>query len=267
MTQVVAWIRTASVMQELVVASDSRLSGGGHWDACPKIFALDRSDCVIAFSGETIYAYPIVLQVINLINYHERLSSRALDLCHLRGHILRVINDMLKREHEKPKFDSKGPNVNFILAGYSWQMTKFYAWHIYYSNKLRKFLFKPQNTIYENLFCTIGDCNKTMRQSVYRSLEKKVDKYFDWEPLDSLNDLIQDEKINSIGGSIQMYKIYKSLNTKPSIIIQNDALHLNGRPLLSYEKPRYNLFDVETHENLTWEAAVERFPRIHEPQE
>ena len=47
MTLVAAWIRQRSERDELIVASDSRLSFGARWDCCPKVFPLAREDSVL----------------------------------------------------------------------------------------------------------------------------------------------------------------------------------------------------------------------------
>lgn len=57
MTLGMAWLRTVGDVRELVIASDSRLSGGQYWDANPKIMLLPRSDAVLSFAGSTSDAY------------------------------------------------------------------------------------------------------------------------------------------------------------------------------------------------------------------
>jgi len=52
---------------EMIVASDSRLSGGQAWDGNPKILMLPRSDAVLAFAGYTGVAYPLMIQAYNAI--------------------------------------------------------------------------------------------------------------------------------------------------------------------------------------------------------
>src|SRR5688500_4667415 len=59
-----ACVRNVGTVRALVFASDSRLRSGEAWDSCPKIFTLPRSDCLISFAGQTHYAYPLMLQMI-----------------------------------------------------------------------------------------------------------------------------------------------------------------------------------------------------------
>ena len=64
MTISIAWVRNVGATKELVVASDSRLSFGCRWDCCPKVLALPRGDAAMCFAGNTMYAYPVMLQAI-----------------------------------------------------------------------------------------------------------------------------------------------------------------------------------------------------------
>src|ERR1019366_314181 len=67
MTLSMAWIRTVGSHEELVFASNSRLSGGADWDSCPKLMLLPRGDSLIGFAGSTLDAYPLMLQFRNWI--------------------------------------------------------------------------------------------------------------------------------------------------------------------------------------------------------
>jgi len=58
MTLSLAWIRSVGNVQELVMATDSRLRRGRAWDVAPKILTLPRTDCAICFAGDTDDAYP-----------------------------------------------------------------------------------------------------------------------------------------------------------------------------------------------------------------
>src|SRR5450759_3690103 len=82
MTLGMAWVRTMGRTNELVVASDSRLSGGQFWDSNPKIVLLPRSDCVMSFAGSTNDAYPLMLQTYNAISMYPRGTNRVLDVIH-----------------------------------------------------------------------------------------------------------------------------------------------------------------------------------------
>lgn len=267
MTQVVAWVRTTHNQEELVVASDSRLRFGREWDACPKIFPLKRGDCVVAFSGDTQYAYPFILQVINSVDYHQKLRSRALDLFEFKGHFLRIINKMHNHIFNTPKGENMAPDVKLMLAGYSWKYNKFAIWDIFYQISQNSFITHSQSTIKKNLVSTIGDQNIYLRKKIFNLVKDKNSNTLDMEPYEAMCEIINHEVDISIGGAPQMFKIFKHLNCIPYIIIWKDSLYLNGRPLLKYEKPNFNLYDSDQQKFFKWEQVIDRFPRVSETNE
>lgn len=95
MTLVTAWVRNKGDLCELVVASDSRLSGGQRWDTCPKIVSLPRSDAVLAFAVHTDLAYPMMFQVIRAIASNPAFVERRYDITHQSSFISDVLNQML----------------------------------------------------------------------------------------------------------------------------------------------------------------------------
>ncbi|MDI3279697.1 hypothetical protein QK292_19355, partial [Arthrobacter sp. AL08] len=75
------------------MASDSRLGGGEHWDACAKIFDVGRSDAIIAFAGDTLRALPLIFQAVATGSSYEGSQLRTLDLPKFAGHLNNVINE------------------------------------------------------------------------------------------------------------------------------------------------------------------------------
>lgn len=130
MTLCAAWIRTVGKTSELIVASDSRLSGGIRWDGCPKIMVFSRSDFVICFAGNTIDAYPFMIQVHYAIENYFKASSGALDVTELSGHIVRIFTGMRRQV----SLESDDPDVKFILAGYSWRRKAFRIYTMVFCN-------------------------------------------------------------------------------------------------------------------------------------
>lgn len=97
MTLIAAWVRHHNKAKELYVASDSRLNGGQTWDIGTKVLDLGRGDAVIAFAGRTANAYPLMLQLQTAVKMHTKLRTRAYDLTELKGHVLRIFNDMWQK--------------------------------------------------------------------------------------------------------------------------------------------------------------------------
>src|SRR5260370_24497106 len=143
MTISLSWVRKVGTTKELVVASDSRLSFGCRWDCCPKVLALPRGDAVMCFAGNTMYAYPVVLQAIAAVSQHPRLLSRGMDLYDLKGHLLRVLNSMVTLIQDLPRGADNRPDTTFLLGGWSWQRSPFRIWLLLYGKARRKINFPP----------------------------------------------------------------------------------------------------------------------------
>src|SRR6266545_680738 len=143
MTLTMAWVRAQNRVEELVVASDSRLRGGYAWDAAPKILPLPRDHAVLAFAGSTDFAYPMMLQVANAVTSYARARNRAQSLEDLRGHIVRVLNGMLKQISDLVEASEMLPDAVFVLAGYSWKFDRWRIWTLYFDGGIERFTFRP----------------------------------------------------------------------------------------------------------------------------
>src|SRR5438067_12062359 len=92
MTIAIAWERRIGDCEELVFATDSRLSGDGRiFDASPKILTLPRNDCAIAFAGLTQDAFPMMLQLSLAISSYGPARRRSIDMSELRTHTLKIL--------------------------------------------------------------------------------------------------------------------------------------------------------------------------------
>ncbi|WP_327073272.1 hypothetical protein OG196_14620 [Kitasatospora purpeofusca] len=243
MTLTMAWVRKVDATEEMIIASDSRLRACGSWDAAPKIVPLPRGDVAIAFSGETEYAYPMMLQVLNAINFHDGALSRRQPLAVLKGHLLRVINLMLDH-YEEPPTGVEKPVTFFLLAGYDWTDSRFKIWTLHFDKSIGAFTFRPASPWRgdgndEKLLSIISDEEDEARQAVLATL-RTADGIrpgpFNMEPMQALASMIDSEKFDSIGGHIQMVKIYRAMQCVPFTIERNGTRSLLGRPLLPYEK-------------------------------
>lgn len=255
MTIAVSWVRTVHSVKELVVCTDSRLSGYGRWDCAPKLIPLPRSDCAVAFAGSTLYAYPILLQILAVIGQHPRIQSRAMDLMDLKGHIIRMVNDMIMNLTELP--EKEDPPVQFLFSGWSWKKAEFVSWVLHYDPNIAKFTHRPvrgwAGPSNEKRFSYIGDCFKDFQERLVSRLRvtgKLQEGGFNMEPFEVLRDLLRESKHDEIGGAPQLVKVYRHSNVTPHAIFwpskQCGGLSLLGRPLLDYEVVQYPLLDPDT---------------------
>jgi hypothetical protein len=267
-TLAVAWLRNVNATQELLIASDSRLRFGCAWDCCPKIIALPRGDAALCFAGNTAYAYPVMLQLRAAVEQHRGLLSRAIDLEGLKGHFLRVINDMVGSIHDAPSSGLPEPDAVLLLAGYSWRSNEFRIWLLHYDPSIERFTFRPASewrTVAEQrLLIFVGDHTDIAKEhlvSVLKERGKLESGGLDMEPFEVLRDMIRSGNHPTIGGAPQLLKVHRHLNATPYAVWwpkKGDGLSLLGRPLLNYERTQSPTVDPDTLEvGKTWDYVDE----------
>jgi hypothetical protein len=282
MTISIAWVRTVKDCEELIFASDSRLSGDGAvMDYCPKIIGLPRSDCAIMFAGTTGRAYALMHQLSNAISAFAPLENRAMDLREVRTHALKIFST-ISNSIETPIKELENPDVSFIFGGYSWVFKSFDIWNITYDHNLKRMVAKQAQHAITNpqakkLFigssrtaaissntnlgkiCFGGDQAEEARNRFTSHMNHKfsenpdmlVNSKLDWEPFEVLCNMLKDEKkSHTIGGAPQILKIYQHMNATPLAVYwtQKDErqIYLNGRPVLGYENIDNWIIDPET---------------------
>ena len=134
MTITAAWLRSIGGVRELVLAADSRLTGGYCWDACPKLLPLPRGDCALSFAGDTGFAYPVMLQIASAVRMYPKARHRSQDLFDFKGKVLEIINEMRTHIHSAvPAEAAPGEEQTFLLlAGYSWRESTFAIWTLHF---------------------------------------------------------------------------------------------------------------------------------------
>jgi hypothetical protein len=263
MTLAVAFIRRLperNGRQELVFASDSRLSGGQRLDHGPKIFGLPRSDALLAFAGETAYAYPLALQLISAIQIYPPSANRRFPLGKARGHMLRVFDQMYRSIHGLPFGEElpleADPPVQFLFGGYKWEKKEFGIWYIELSRSKRMFEFRRGG-----MFFFIGD-KDAVHEARGRTLRLINERGRDWnsidmEPFEVLRDLVREGNHPGVGGIPQIAKVYEHMNTRFfATLWENDREvkpHVFGRPVLRLESCSWSAFDPDS---LVFKAEV-----------
>jgi len=261
MTLSLAWVRRVNETEELVFASDSRLRNGKAWDGCSKIFPLRRGDCALSFAGDTQFAYPMLHQVVNAVDMFSKARNRAMDIGALRGHMVRIFNDMEHWIHDRPRSKAMReiPDIVFVFGGYSWATADFRIWTIYYKPSASAFTFHTPPLWHGNKLAMAGNALPEFKSRLYRLLKgkgKTKKDGFDYEPFEVLRDMIRNKSDPAIGGAPALLKVYKHSNTMPYSVMWPDTAAgratILGRPLLDYETTSYLRFDpdaLQTIEN------------------
>jgi hypothetical protein len=247
-------------VEELVLATDSRLTGGHTWDAGPKLIPLERGDCALCFAGHTAYAYPVLLHIANYVAMYERARSRALDLTAFKGHVLRVVQDLLDDVSEPVTPPHR--EFGLVLGGYSWRYGDFKIWSLEYEESKGQFYFRratshTRRTRSTKKFWFIGDETNAARVALYellRSRRKLTVGGLDMEPFEILVSFIRDEAFDSIGGPPQLLKVHRHMNVRAMNVFwpsrADGRLTYLGRGLLEYETNRRLTLDPDTLEVL-----------------
>ena len=267
MTIVISWVRMVGNTQELLLASDSRLSGlPGHVDYCQKLFPLSRDDSAIGFCGQTTIAYPFILHIINYVNSFSRAKARGLDIMDMRGRLLAILNDFRTSHMDPIDFDKDNMETKFIFSGWSWKHQAFEITVFFFDRKLGSYTSRPSTAWHgqrgnksaqEKRIAVAGDYQDAFRTRLTTRLREKgnlTSGGFDMEPFEVLVDILLDKKFTDrraesgglVGGSPQLVKIYRYCSVLPFAVRWENPIpriHLFGRPLLHYEKTTLPIID------------------------
>lgn len=252
MTVACAWLRRIGDREELIFASDSRLRWAGAWDSCPKIFLLPRSDALMAFAGDTLWAYPIIAQTINSIAAFEPSRERRYDLLDARGHALRVINDMVTRGDAIDGPDAPQETADFLFGGFSAREGRFRLWRFHYNAEERGFQHESIRPRRLGMFGFIGDVGDVARDELEDRIGRRHPASLDMQPLEVIRDLLRAGGHPTIGGAPQLAKAYRHMNTEAFAVrwraaagATDSTLSLLGRPLLDYEQLGVPVMDAD----------------------
>jgi hypothetical protein len=266
MTLLTAFLRTNGRMQELVVASDSRLSGNGQrTDHSQKVFTLPRSDALLAFAGDTQYAYPLLMQLIASIDYFAPSRERRLPLGHLQAHTLRVFQQSYDAIHGFGGGRTRPldpPDNFFLFGGYDWETTVFKVWLLHFDRLTNRFRYNRAISTGTHQYIFVGDNTDAVKHAYNRTgrllgtrRRSRVD--IDMEPFTALLEICGDRTFDTIGGVPQIGKVYKHLNSQLFLVkaqvdgASKRARHFAGRPLN----------DLERNDLPTFDPAVGFYPR------
>lgn len=279
MTIAASWIRKVRNCEELIFISDSRLCGGHRWDECPKLTTLPGTNCVLAFAGDTSYAYPMMMQIRQAMNGYRRIETRAMDITDINGHVLKHANHLMNSVYDLADPDYI-PDNEFIFGGYSWVEKKFRIWRYHYMSG-EKVLAKdgvPHRILsnVEGHFVAIGDQREAFKKELRALLQEKYGSkinelkniHLDMEPFEALCRMLRRvSKSDTIGGAPQMIKAYQYMNSCPVGVYwpqKTDDFSnrtLLGRKMFDYEDTTYWFIDPDT---LFTNPCIKQF---EEPQE
>lgn len=273
MTISIAWIRNAGKYNELVVASDSRLSSAGHVDICQKVFPLPRGDAFLAFSGDTIIAFPFLFQLQAAVENFHQSTDRSQDVTQLLGRVLELLNCYRDAwlDTDPTDFEPAMRTTRFLFGGWSWRYKQFFIYPIHYSRQLKRFNILRNSKRRARFGLSNGEMCVCIGNYTHEFLEHldnlmKDRRHLDYKPLEVLCSMLADFRFTdrrlesefwdrrdgrgAIGGAPQVIKVYEHANTLPIAVRwpRSDgtmATTLLGRPLFDWEKTFTPIYDPE----------------------
>jgi len=255
MSMCMAWVRQKNDGdEELIVATDSVFTGGERWENGIKLFELPRTDCVIAFVGDTTKAYTLILNLISSIKLDNRLKNTYTPLVEVIEYISELFTILIKniKDETKPEREESlhklRSEVKFLFSGWCWRENRFRIWEVSYNIGTQSFLPTEQEKCSLNGLCAFivnPDDKKTIAEAKLRQEreKKEIGSNVDMEPLRVLIDISQDSSIREIGGATQIVKIYRSGTLEFFGIDWKGKPYFLGREFEDHNKPNQKYFD------------------------
>lgn len=273
MTISIAWIKKTGKYDELVVASDSRLSSAGHVDICQKVFSLSRGDAFLAFSGQTIIAFPFLFQLQAAVEDFHQSTDRSQDVPQLLHRVLELLNFYRDSwsDTDPVEFEPAMRGTRFLFGGWSWRHKQFFIYPIHYGAHIKRFSVLRNSKRKKRFGLPNGEMcvcigNYTHEFLEQLSAEMQGCKHLDYKPLEVLCSMLSNPRFTdrkrdpdfydirdgkgAIGGAPQVIKIYEHANTLPIAVRwpRDDgtvATTLLGRPFFDWEKTFNPIYDPE----------------------
>lgn len=240
MTIVAIWERRVPPLAELIVASDSRLSGGEVWDGCPKVFSVPGFPLVFAFAGNTHLAYPFILQALAQTQSFDANRRGEADVRRFAFHLARTLDQMRSQLGRHTAHRSE--ECELAVAGWSWRSGLFRAFRVAYNVGARQFTSERARPAPESLggrdasrtLLVLGDRTAKSKFSHILATRQELGA-LSYEPLDAIRSLSRSELITSVGGPLQVVKAYQNMRVEPLCVAEGEHRYLAGRQLLDSE--------------------------------
>lgn len=237
---------------------------GHRWDECPKLTTLPGDNCVLAFAGDSEFAYPMMMQIRQAMKGYRRIKTRAMDVTDINGHVLKHASHLMNSVYDlaDPTYI---PDNEFIFGGYSWVEKKFKIWRYFYQKHEKAFVKDGQrHRVLPNIdsqLVIIGDQRESFKKELRVLLHEKHGENIegqkglalDMEPFEALCRMLKRAtKRDTIGGAPQMIKAYQYMNSCPVGVYwpqKEDPFSnrtLLGRKMFDYEDTDYWFIDPDT---------------------
>jgi hypothetical protein len=197
MTLCVTWRRNLpTIGLQVLLATDSMITGGFDYSYGAKLFPFARNDCAMCWEGEAFFPYTMISNIRNDIDYSDFLSGSAVDILAVAERSLTIINQLWRANLDDLNSCCKDDSFSFLFAGYSYRLQQVKAWHIT-RTQLRE-LFELREIDLANPYF-IGDGAVLARKTLAQNAEML--------PQQVLQSVIENTDVREVGGKPQFLSI------------------------------------------------------------
>lgn len=239
------------------MASDSRVTGGERWDWSPKVLSLPRPGTVAAVAGTMGTAYAYLAQAIWTAQTQVGSADGRIGLS---GYAAQVQSAIVQARQEPaltelPNGEDRGTG-ELMIAGWDWRRGGFGAYH-YFSTPIGHEcapVFESTRALSRAYFMGSGATEARARLKA-RMKEISADPRHlidvGWEPMEILQDMIDDASVLDVGGAPQIVRAYQYGASEPFLVERPDGgFWLGGRELGSRSDLRAVRFGRDTEGRL-----------------
>ena len=129
MTLCAIWSRSNPTLgPQLVMATDSRITGGLTYDHGTKLSVFNRRDCALCWHGDTTFPYSFTANARNDIDFSDALSTRGTSIGGVAARLVLIFNQLWDANLGDPNSMFKTDRFEFIFGGYDHLLRDVDAW-------------------------------------------------------------------------------------------------------------------------------------------
>lgn len=223
MTLCVAWKRRVNSEDQLVLATDSMITGGLRYPHGTKLLVFGRGDCGLCWEGSTTFTYSFAENARVDIDFSDRLGRGDKPLFIVAERITKVFNSLWRANLNDPSSVFKNEELSFLFGGYCPEYQEIQFWHIRQDERLEGFSPKRRRLSVGNA-CFIGS-GKDHARAIFNS-EPEI------SPYQVLLRIIEDNKVRDVGGIPQLVTIDRT-GLEVIGVVKDEERYLFGRKLTS----------------------------------
>lgn len=250
MTISLCWRRKFQGVDEIVFASDSRLSAGYRWDCAQKIFPIEGPNFCISFAGDADFGFPVLFQFQCMVRNYQRFANGAAPISEVTKDFLAIANQMASLVDDRKL--AQFTKTSFLIGGYNFDTGDAYQRIIRYSRTTGQYEREEFGGLRSGgkgfKVGFIGD-ERAAYLKILGTLIHEQQTELNFQPLEALSCLLKSQDRNSsIGGSPQVVKVYRHRNYLPYAVkdtTTDEKVSLFGRPLLAYERTFYPVLSLD----------------------